>query len=81
LWRGEKSEDRNPWRSTTLEWTVSSPPAIYNFGATEPMVYRGAYEFSAQGAPEDFRAQNVAPAPSEPPLETRQAAKAGREEN
>jgi cytochrome c oxidase subunit I len=81
LWRGEKAEDPNPWRATTLEWTVSSPPAIHNFGATEPVVYRGAYEFYAQGAPEDFAAQNVAPAPSEPPLETRQAAKAGAEEN
>jgi cytochrome c oxidase subunit I len=81
LWRGEKAEDRNPWRATTLEWTVSSPPAIDNFGATEPMVYRGAYEFSAQGALEDFAAQNVAPAPSEPPLQTRQSAKAGAEEN
>src|SRR5580704_3804526 len=49
LWRGEKIEDPNPWRATTLEWTVSSPPAIHNFGASEPMVYRGAYEFSAQG--------------------------------
>jgi len=81
LWRSEKIEDPNPWRATTLEWTVSSPPAIHNFGATEPVVYRGAYEFSAQGAPEDFAAQNVAPAPAEAPLETSQAAKAGREEN
>jgi cytochrome c oxidase subunit 1 len=81
LWRGEKAEDPNPWRATTLEWTVSSPPPIRNFGATEPVVYRGAYEFSAQGAPEDFAAQNVRPAPSEPPLETRQAAKAGAEEH
>jgi cytochrome c oxidase subunit 1 len=81
LWRGEKAEARNPWRATTLEWTVPSPPAIHNFGATEPMVYRGAYEFSAQSAPEDFAPQNVAPAPSEPPLETRQAATAGAEEN
>jgi len=81
LWRGETTGDRNPWSATTLEWTVSSPPAIHNFGATEPMVYRGAYKFSAQGATEDFTAQNVAPAPSKPPLETSQAAKAGREEN
>ena len=81
LWRGEKAEDPNPWRATTLEWTVSSPPPIHNFGATEPMVYRGAYEFSAPGGAEDFLAQNVRPAPSEPPLETRQAAKARAEEN
>jgi cytochrome c oxidase subunit 1 len=81
LRRGKKTEDANPWRATTLEWTVSSPPAIDNFGAAEPTVYRGAYEFSAEDAPEDFATQNVAPAPSLPPLETRQAAKAGAEEH
>ena len=59
LWRGEKTEDRNPWRATTLEWSVPSPPPVDNFGACEPMVYRGAYEFSAPGAPIDFVAQNV----------------------
>jgi cytochrome c oxidase subunit 1 len=81
LWRGEKVEDPNPWRATTLEWTVSSPPALHNYGATEPLVYRGAYEFRVQGGPEDFAAQHVRPAPSEPPLESRQAAKARAEEN
>jgi cytochrome c oxidase subunit 1 len=81
LWRGEKTEDRNPWSATTLEWSVLSPVAIGNFGAAEPMVYRGAYEFGAQGAPEDFAAQNVAPAPSERPPQTRQSANAGAKEN
>jgi cytochrome c oxidase subunit 1 len=81
LWRGEKIEDRNPWSATTLEWSVLSPVAIGNFGAAEPMVYRGAYEFGAQGAPEDFAAQNVAPAPSERPPQTRQSANAGAKEN
>jgi cytochrome c oxidase subunit 1 len=81
LWRGEKTEERNPWRATTLEWTVPSPAPIGNFGASEPMVYRGAYEFGAQGVPEDFAAQNVAPAPSEPPLRTKQPASAGAKEN
>ena len=81
LWRGEKTEDRNPWRATTLEWTVSSPAPIDNFGAVEPMVYRGAYEFSSQGTPEDFVAQNVAPAPSEPSLQTRQSANTSAKEN
>ena len=77
LWRGEKTNERNPWRATTLEWTVLSPAPIGNFGASEPMVYRGAYEFGAQGVPEDFAAQNVAPAPSEPPLRTKQQLSAG----
>jgi len=81
LWRGERTEDRNPWRATTLEWTVSSPPPLDNLGWTEPMVYRGAYEFGAQAAAEDFAAQNVAPAPSEPPLQARQSARVGAKEN
>jgi cytochrome c oxidase subunit 1 len=81
LWRGEMTEDRNPWRATTLEWTVLSPTPIDNFGAVEPVVYRGAYEFSPQGTPEDFAAQNVAPAPSEPSLQTKQSANTSAKEN
>ncbi len=81
LWRGQKSEDRNPWNATTLEWSVVSPTPLGNFGAHDPVVYRGAYEFSAQGSPVDFAAQNVPPAPSEPPLPTRLSASAGAKEN
>ena len=81
LWRGQKSEDRNPWSATTLEWSVVSPPPIDNFGARDPVVYRGAYEFSAQGSPVDFAAQNVASASSHPPLPTRLSASAGAKEN
>ncbi len=81
LWRGKKIDDRNPWLATTLEWTVSSLPPSDNFGALEPVVYRGAYEFSANGAPEDFAAQNVAPALSEPPVQTRHSSRAGAKES
>jgi cytochrome c oxidase subunit I len=81
LWRGKKIEESNPWSATTLEWTVSSPPPFDNFGEREPMVYRGAYDFGANRAPEDFAAQNVAPGLSEPLAQKRQAAKAGAEEN
>jgi cytochrome c oxidase subunit I len=81
LWRGEKTSDRNPWRATTLEWSVSSPPPDDNFGASEPMVYRGAYEFSAAGAVEDFVPQNVAPAPSERALQKKQEAEASAKES
>ena len=48
LWRGEKTEESNPWRATTLEWSIPSPPPVDNFGACEPLVYRGAYEFRGQ---------------------------------
>ena len=60
LFRGEKVGDCNPWRATTLEWSVPSPPPADNFGANDPVVYRGAYEFSVPGLAEDFVAQHLA---------------------
>src|SRR6266852_879510 len=61
LFHGEKVEERNPWRATTLEWSVSSPPPAGDFGPTGPVVYRGAYEFSVPGVAEDFVPQHLAP--------------------
>jgi len=61
LFRGERVAECNPWRATTLEWSVASPPPPDNFGAHEPVVYRGAYEFGAPGAAEDFIPQHIAP--------------------
>ena len=61
LFRGERVEECNPWRATTLEWSVASPPPPDNFGAREPVVYRGAYEFSVPGAADGFIPQDVAP--------------------
>ena len=49
----------NPWRATTLEWTAPSPPPHGNWGDAAPVVYRWPYEYSADGAPEDFTPQNV----------------------
>lgn len=74
LWRGEKIEDRNPWRATTLEWTLPSPVPAHNFGLAEPVVFRGAYEFSGLIGAEGFTAQNIAPAQCEPPLPAKQLA-------
>ena len=52
----------NPWRATTLEWqTPHTPPKHGNFGATLPVVYRWAYDYSVPGADEDFIPQNVPP--------------------
>jgi cytochrome c oxidase subunit 1 len=52
----------NPWRATTLEWqTPETPPKHGNFGATLPVVYRWAYDYSVPGAPEDFIPQNQPP--------------------
>jgi cytochrome c oxidase subunit 1 len=56
LKKGARVSD-NPWESTTLEWTTTSPPPAHNF---EPAltVYRGAYDYSVPGAARDFTSQN-----------------------
>jgi cytochrome c oxidase subunit 1 len=61
LWRGEKSDECNPWRTTTLEWSVPSPPPADDFGPSDPVVYRGAYEFNVPDVAEDFVPQHLAP--------------------
>jgi cytochrome c oxidase subunit I len=61
LFRGEKVLDSNPWRATTLEWSVPSPPPADDFGPADPVVYRGAYEFGVPDVAEDFVPQHVAP--------------------
>ncbi|HET8923373.1 MAG TPA: cbb3-type cytochrome c oxidase subunit I [Candidatus Acidoferrum sp.] len=66
LFRGEKVSGCNPWRATTIEWTVSSPPPADDFGPSDPVVYRGAYEFSLPDVVEDFVPQDLAPACPEP---------------
>ncbi|HTF25183.1 MAG TPA: cbb3-type cytochrome c oxidase subunit I [Candidatus Limnocylindria bacterium] len=61
LFRGEKAEESNPWGATTLEWSVPSPPPLDDFGLSDPVVYRGAYEFSVLDVAEDFVPQHLAP--------------------
>jgi cytochrome c oxidase subunit 1 len=53
-------EEDNPWRATTLEWSVPSPAPEANFGNASPTVYRGAYEFP-EGLADDFAPQHLAP--------------------
>ncbi len=48
--------DKNPWDATTLEWATPSPPGHGNF-VTEPIVYRGPYEYSVPGSARDFTPQ------------------------
>jgi cytochrome c oxidase subunit 1 len=55
--RGAKAP-ANPWESTTLEWSVPSPPPFDNFGGHHPVVYHGAYEYGVPGAPNDYVMQN-----------------------
>ncbi len=64
LWslsHGETVTECNPWRATTLEWSISSPPPPDDFGANGPVVYRGAYEFGVPEVAEDFVPQHLAP--------------------
>jgi cytochrome c oxidase subunit 1 len=56
--RSGKCAEANPWRSTTLEWTVPSPPPHGNF-AELPTVYRGPYEYGLPGRAEDYWPQNA----------------------
>jgi cytochrome c oxidase subunit 1 len=56
MYRGKRAPE-NPWNSTSLEWTVPSPPPHDNFGDLEPVVVRGAYEYSVPGAEKDFLMQ------------------------
>ncbi|GAB4241374.1 MAG: cytochrome c oxidase subunit I [Candidatus Methylacidiphilales bacterium] len=61
MFKGEKA-GKNPWRATTLEWTVPSPPGHGNFEKT-PVVYNGPYEYSVPGMEQDYLPQNE-PAPA-----------------
>jgi cytochrome c oxidase subunit 1 len=56
MFHGEKA-DRNPWQSTTIEWSAPSPPVPHlNFeGNVE--VYRGPYEYSVPDVENDYLPQ------------------------
>ena len=56
LFRGKPAGD-NPWEANTLEWATSSPPPHGNF-ATPLRVYRGPYEYSVPGQPQDWLPQH-----------------------
>jgi cytochrome c oxidase subunit 1 len=61
LFHGRLVNEANPWRATTLEWSIASPPPPNDFGRTDPVVYRGAYEFCVPDVAEDFVPQHLAP--------------------
>jgi cytochrome c oxidase subunit 1 len=60
LVRRKATEEDNPWRATTLEWSVASPAPEATFAVARPSVYRGAYEFP-EGLTSDFAPQHLAP--------------------
>jgi cytochrome c oxidase subunit 1 len=57
---GKKAIGDNPWHATTLEWATPTPPPHGNF-LTEPVVYRGPYEYSRPDCDEDYLPQWVEP--------------------
>jgi len=60
LFKGSKAPE-NPWESTTLEWTVPSPPPHDNFGEKHPVVHHGPYEYGVPGASKDYVMQTDSP--------------------
>ena len=54
-----RSAAANPWKATGLEWTTPSPPPHGNFGQALPRVHRWAYEYSVEGAQEDYTPQTT----------------------
>ena len=50
----------NPWRSTTLEWSTSSPPPHGNWEGDLPVVERDPYEYGEGGTEGDFSPQAAA---------------------
>src|SRR6056300_591159 len=62
FWSAKNGEvaEKNPWKSTSLEWqTPKQPPIHGNFGKELPVVYRWAYDYSVPGAEDDFIPQDV----------------------
>jgi cytochrome c oxidase subunit 1 len=41
--KGERAP-ANPWRSRSLEWSIPSPPPVYNFEEI-PEITEGPYEY------------------------------------
>ena len=56
MFNGEKV-GRNPWQSTTIEWSEPSPPLPHRNFENQVEVYRGPYEYSVPGADKDFSPQ------------------------
>ncbi len=53
---GKKCTSDNPWGATTIEWAAPNLPPHGNF-ITEPVAYRGPYEYSVPGMERDYLPQ------------------------
>lgn len=58
LFYGEKAS-KNPWRSTTLEWTTAVKPGEGNWKGELPVVHRWPYDYSVPHAPTDYIPQHI----------------------
>ena len=58
MFYGKKAE-KNPWRSTTLEWTAPIKHMHGNWPGKIPHVFRWPYDYSKPGSKEDFVPQNI----------------------
>jgi len=46
IWKGKKMTTKNPWDSTTLEWTTPIEPIHGNWPGNLPSVHRWAYDYN-----------------------------------
>lgn len=53
---GKKVTSDNPWGATTIEWAAPNIPPHGNF-ISDPVAYRGPYEYSVPGMDRDFLPQ------------------------
>jgi cytochrome c oxidase subunit 1 len=49
-----KQASANPWKGTSLEWSIPSPPPWNNFGGDHPVVYHDPYQYGLKGSTGDF---------------------------
>lgn len=54
---GKTTGERNPWDSTTIEWSAPSPPLPHVNFDEKIEVYHGPYEYSVPGKEKDYSPQ------------------------
>ena len=54
---GKTTGERNPWESTTIEWSAPSPPLPHVNFDEKIEVHHGPYEYSVPGKDKDFSPQ------------------------
>jgi cytochrome c oxidase subunit 1 len=63
IFYGKKVTEKNPWQSTTLEWTTEINPCHGNWEGALPEVHRWPYDYGKDG--EDFIPQTEPIRPGE----------------